>query len=203
MNTANKLTVTRALLIPVILAVMFEMPESLPIARDWNGFQRSIGMIVALILFLLASLTDFLDGHLARRLNLVTNFGKFLDPIADKLLILSVMIAFTGKGYMSTLVPIITLARDFIVTGMRLLAIERGRVVAANRVGKWKTFTQMIALILCYLYAIVLSNGHDYAWLYYGYQGFIWISIFFALWSCYAYFHDNIDMIREQSPKSL
>ena len=131
-----------------------------------------------LVLFVLGSFSDYLDGHLARKHNLVTTFGKFMDPIADKLLVNSLFIILTGMGKIHWLVTVIMVGRDIIVDVIRLIMVERGTVIAASKLGKLKTVTQMIALILVlalpgieiiayftYVAALVsLISGVDYFW---------------------------------------
>lgn len=108
-------------------------------------------MLVAMVIFSIASYTDFLDGHLARKRNLVTNLGKFLDPIADKLLVIAVFIALVELGRISTIVPVIVLVREFAVTGIRLIASTEGEVIAASNLGKAKTVSQIVAIIMIML----------------------------------------------------
>lgn len=152
MNLPNKLTMIRIILVPFV--VLFMLPiAGVPV---WNAFvETQIAHIVALVLFCIASLTDFFDGLIARRKNLITNMGKFLDPIADKLLVISVLVAFVELNRISTFVVIIVLAREFAVTGLRLLAAEQNVVIAASNLGKIKTTTQMFAIIWLLLEPIV------------------------------------------------
>lgn len=136
MNTPNKLTVIRVLLVPVFLAFLFI--EQIP------GHY-----LLALIVFALASVTDTLDGHLARKNGQVTTFGKFLDPLADKILVLSAMIAFIELSLCGSLVVIIMIAREFMVTSLRLVAVSgSGTVIAAGILGKIKTVVQMVSIVL-------------------------------------------------------
>ena len=136
MNLPNKLTILRTLMIPVFL--FFLLTDC---AGDYSKW-------IAVVVFILASLTDFLDGHIARKYNLVTNFGKFMDPLADKLLVCSAMIALVGMHRLSSIVAIIIIAREFIISGFRLIASDNGIVIAASYWGKFKTTFQMIAVIL-------------------------------------------------------
>ncbi len=138
MNTPNKLTVLRMVLIPVFLVFL------LPV---WQGFAHQY--LLAVIVFAAASLTDLLDGHLARKYNLITDFGKFMDPLADKLLVMSAMVGFVELGWAPALVVIIILAREFLVTSLRLIAAGSGKVLAADKWGKYKTVSQMVWI--CYL----------------------------------------------------
>ena len=108
----------------------------------------SAGKWIALAIFIIASLTDTLDGYLARRDNLVTNFGKFMDPLADKLLVCSALICFTSLGTLPAWITIVIIAREFIISGFRLIAADNGIVIAASYWGKFKTVSQMIMIIL-------------------------------------------------------
>lgn len=108
----------------------------------------SAGKWVALAIFIIASLTDTLDGYLARKYHLVTNFGKFMDPLADKLLVCSALICFTATGQLAAWITIIIIAREFIISGFRLIAADNGIVIAASYWGKFKTVSQMILIIL-------------------------------------------------------
>ena len=145
MNLPNKITVGRMLLIPIMIIV------------PYLGFNNilfgsvTIGSFITLIIFLIASFTDFLDGYLARKNNLVTTFGKFLDPIADKLLVLSALIMLVEQGIIPGWIPIIIAAREFIVSGIRMLAAGDGKVIAASWYGKVKTVSQMVAISLAFL----------------------------------------------------
>lgn len=142
MNLANKLTVFRMILVVVLVIVSL-----LNIQGAWLNIGISFWIIN--IIFSLASLTDQLDGYIARKRNEVTTFGKFLDPLADKILVLTTMIILVERGVIPGWIPIIVLAREFIVSGYRLIAVEKGgKVIAASIWGKIKTVTQMIAIIL-------------------------------------------------------
>jgi len=134
MNLPNKITVVRICMVPIFMIVLY-----LPF-REAN--------LVALIIFILAALTDSLDGHIARSRNLVTNFGKFLDPLADKLLVTAALVALIGMGKIPSWFATVVIAREFMVTGIRLLANGEGRVIAASIWGKIKTITQIIAISL-------------------------------------------------------
>ena len=134
MTIANELTLLRIALIPAFLGVLYA------------GFPGS--RYVALGVFVIASLTDFADGYIARRYNQVTNFGKFMDPLADKVLVMAAMCWFVERGRMPGWVLAAVLLREFAVSGMRLVAIEQGRVIAAGGSGKVKTFSTMVCLCL-------------------------------------------------------
>lgn len=145
MNLANKLTIFRMILVPIMVIIPF-----LGINSEILGIPL-IYIIIDMI-FIIASITDKLDGYIARSRNQVTTFGKFLDPIADKILVLAAMIMLVEFGKLPAWIPVIVLAREFIVSGYRLIAVEKGgKVVAASVWGKLKTVTQMIAIILAFL----------------------------------------------------
>ena len=141
MNLANKLTIFRVILVPIMVIFAY-----LPINQSFHGI--AIGMIVMDVIFIIASITDKLDGYIARSRNEVTTFGKFMDPLADKILVLAAMVVLVEKNMLPAWIPIIVLAREFIVSGVRLIAVEKGGVVIAASIwGKLKTVTQMIAII--------------------------------------------------------
>lgn len=145
MNLANKLTIFRIILVPIMVVFAY-----IPINGDVYGI--AIPMLIMEAIFIIASITDKLDGYIARSRNQVTTFGKFLDPLADKILVLSAMVILVEMGKLPAWIPIIVLAREFIVSGFRLIAVEKGGVVIAASVwGKIKTFTQMIALISAFV----------------------------------------------------
>ncbi len=140
MNLPNKLTMFRVVLIPVFIVVLMSGLIAEPASR-----------YIAVIIFCVASFTDYLDGHIARKYNLVTNFGKFMDPLADKLLVSAAMICMIELGMLPAWVVIIIISREFIITGFRLIAAEGGLVIAASWWGKIKTVTQMAMIILMLL----------------------------------------------------
>ena len=137
MNTANKLTIARIVLIPVYLSVLY------------IGFHGS--NIVAMAIFVIASLTDFADGYIARSRNQETEFGIFADPLADKILVVSAMLWFVEKGTLPGWVALLVIIREFMVTALRLLAVGNGRVIAAGMTGKIKTVVTMICLTAMHL----------------------------------------------------
>ncbi|NLZ71929.1 MAG: CDP-diacylglycerol--glycerol-3-phosphate 3-phosphatidyltransferase [Clostridiaceae bacterium] len=160
MNVPNRLTLFRMILVPFIVLFMLPIP-GVPV---WNAFiATKAAKIIALVLFCLASLSDFLDGQIARRKKLITNMGKFLDPIADKLLVITVLVAFVELNRISTYVVLIVLAREFAVTGLRLLAVEQNVVIAASYWGKAKTLSQMIAIIWLLLEPVIFVDFANYA----------------------------------------
>jgi len=142
MTTASKITLVRVVLIPVFMVLLLlKLGHNIP----------------ALIVFIIASCTDFVDGYIARHHNQVSDFGKFLDPLADKLLVISAMVIFLQWNRMMAWAVMIVLAREFAVTGLRLVAVEGGRVIAAALSGKVKTFSTMVGLCIMMVF--------EYAWL--------------------------------------
>jgi len=137
MNTANKLTMLRVLMIPLFLVILYL----------WYPASN----YAALAIFILASLTDLLDGYIARHYNQTTDFGKFMDPLADKLLVIAAMMWFAELGKMPLMVIFVVLVREFAVSGMRMVASDKGRVIAAGWSGKVKTASTMVCLCLMFL----------------------------------------------------
>lgn len=145
MNLANKLTIFRIILVPIMVIIPF-----LNIQGELLGIPYEY--IIINIIFIIASITDKLDGYIARARNQITTFGKFADPLADKILVLAAMIMLVEYNKLPAWIPIIILAREFIVSGYRLVAVEQGgKVIAASMWGKLKTVTQMIAIIIAFL----------------------------------------------------
>lgn len=177
MNLPNKLTIARVIMIPFFL--VFLMTDFFEAAR-----------YVALAIFIIASLTDMLDGKIARKYNLVTNFGKFMDPLADKLLVCSAMIAFTGMGIMPAWIVIIIIAREFIISGFRLIAAEKNVVIAAGMSGKIKTTVQMI--MCCLLIARLPFNFMRYIE-----QVFIYAALVLTVYSLIVYLVQNKDVLKD------
>lgn len=142
MNLANKLTIFRIILVPIMVIIPF-----INIQSEFAGIPLT--WILVDIIFIIASITDKLDGYIARSRKQITTFGKFLDPIADKILVLSAMIMLVEASKLPAWIPIIVLFREFVVSGYRLVAVEKGgNVIAASIWGKLKTVTQMLAIIL-------------------------------------------------------
>ena len=137
MTLASKITLVRVLLIPAYMATMY-----------LSGGQAGLWMILSLVIFAVASLTDYVDGYIARHYNQVTDFGKFLDPLADKLLVIAAMSMFCEWGVFPAWALMIVLTREFAVSGLRMVAGPKGKVIAAGWSGKVKTFSTMIGLIV-------------------------------------------------------
>ncbi len=194
MNLPNKLTVGRIALVPLFVATLL-------IDFPFNN-------VVALIIFIAASLTDLFDGKIARKRNLVTDFGKFADPLADKILVLAALLCFVQNGLCDCIAVIIVLFREFAVTSIRLIAASKGQVVAANIWGKVKTVTQMIAVIVILIFQSILDflvNTALTVDIYFTLENtfqiagmvLIWISTIFAIISGVIYILQNRHFISE------
>lgn len=189
MNLPNKLTVLRIFMIPIFIIVV-----SVPM--DWGtltfaGASLAITQLVGAIIFAAASITDWLDGKIARARGLVTNFGKFADPLADKMLVMTAFIVLVGQQKAPTWVVAIIVCRELAVTGLRLLLVEGGEVMAAAWPGKVKTATQMIAIILLFINNIpftAIGVPVD--------QIMLYICLAFTIYSGVDYFVKNADVFK-------
>lgn len=180
MNTANKLTLLRVVLVPVFMAFLL-----------MNG---TAWQLAALAVFVIASLTDMLDGQIARRCNQITTFGKFADPLADKMLTTAAFLVFMQKGIINSWAVMIILAREFMVAGVRLAAVSEGKVIAASFWGKFKTVSQMAAIIIAILVlnipavpqsaAVIVTNI------------FVWISVVLTVISGADYLVKNWNLMK-------
>ena len=195
MNLPNKLTMFRIALVPILALVwLFPYDEFNISFISFEAGNTSVSLlnIIILLIFAIASFTDFLDGQIARKNNLVTTFGKFADPIADKLLVNVVLIIMVAKGMIPVVPVILMLARDTIVDGCRMIASQNGVVVAAGMLGKMKTVLQMITIIL------VLLNNLPFELLYLPVSDIVlWFATFISLASGYSYFIQLKDYIFE------
>ncbi len=189
MNLPNKLTVFRVILIiPFVLLLLGGFAQ-------WNWFSAIFGGImgytdyIALAIFIIASLTDLLDGKIARKYNLVTNFGKFMDPLADKLLVCSAMICLVEMGRLPAWMVIIIISREFIISGFRLIASDNGVVIAASYWGKFKTTFQMvmICLLIANIEAIAVLTTIV-----------TWVALILTVVSLVDYLVKNKDVMKEQ-----
>ncbi|MEC0201967.1 CDP-diacylglycerol--glycerol-3-phosphate 3-phosphatidyltransferase [Paenibacillus lautus] len=153
MNLANKITIARMLLIPLFILFFAEYPLWLTENSGFFGFIHVYGIYIALGVFLLASATDKLDGYIARKYNQITNLGKLLDPLADKLLISVALIMMVQSGMVATWIAVAIIAREFVITGLRMVASEQGIALSADSLGKWKMVLQVIAIA-----AVLLDN---------------------------------------------
>lgn len=184
MNIPNQISMFRICLIPVFMIFML-------IDFNWGevsflGATIPVNHLIGAIIFIIASITDFIDGYYARKYNLVTNMGKFLDPLADKLLVSAALIILVQFGVAPAWVVILIISREFAVTGLRLILAGTGEVVAANKLGKIKMWTQIIAissLLLGNVFFEMFNFPFDMIMLY--------VCLFFTLWSGFDYFYLN------------
>lgn len=179
MNLPNKLTILRVLMIPFFVVFMLMEGGANPTYR-----------YIAAVIFIVASFTDMLDGKIARKYNLVTNFGKFMDPLADKLLVCSGLICFTALGQLPAWVVIIIISREFIISGFRLVASDSGIVIAASYWGKFKTVSQMVMSVLLILDIPALAVLTTV---------FIWIAVILTVVSLVDYIAKNYRVLTEGS----
>ncbi|GAA0611980.1 CDP-diacylglycerol--glycerol-3-phosphate 3-phosphatidyltransferase [Virgibacillus siamensis] len=190
MNIPNRLTISRICLIPIFI-ILLSVPFNW---GEWDIGETSLPVshFAAALLFIIASATDWVDGYYARKYNLVTNLGKFLDPLADKLLVSAALILLVELGFAPAWVVIIIISREFAVTGLRLVAAGEGIVLAASQMGKLKTATQMIAIA-----ALLL---HNFPFSYLGLpiaSIMLCIAVFFTILSGYEYFSKNRHVMRD------
>lgn len=191
MNIPNKITISRIILIPVFILLL---------AVPWNWGEVTHGSwtiptahLIGALLFIFASATDWVDGYYARKYNLVTNLGKFLDPLADKLLVSAALIMLVQLDFAPAWVVIVIISREFAVTGLRLVAAGEGIVLAASNMGKLKTMTQLIGISALLLY------NFPFAW----FGGFrfdlvmLYLAAFFTLLSGIDYFVKNWHVMRD------
>ena len=177
MNLPNKITVFRILMIPFFVACM--LIKEIPYHE-----------IIAGVIFIIAALSDLVDGKIARRFNLVTNFGKFMDPLADKLLVQSALLCFVANGRLPAWIAIVIMSREFIISGFRLVAADKGIVIAAGYLGKLKTVFQMVMSVM-----LIFHFSHP-VWLATE-QIFIWGSLILTIVSLVDYFIKNKDVLKE------
>lgn len=187
MNLPNKLTVFRVILIVPFVVLLLGGFEG------WGWFTALFSGIlpytdyIALAIFVIASLTDLLDGKIARKYGLITNFGKFMDPLADKLLVCAAMICLTAMGRIPAWIVIVIISREFVISGFRLIASDNGRVIAASYWGKFKTTFQMVMVILMIADIETLSLVTDIV---------MWISLILTVVSLADYLVKNKDVMK-------
>ena len=190
MNIPNRITVSRILLIPIFVVIMmFDF--------GWGnmklfGAEMPVHHLVGALIFIFASATDWVDGYYARKYNLVTNLGKFLDPLADKLLVSAALILLVELQLAPAWIVIIIISREFAVTGLRLILAGQGEVVAANQLGKIKTWAQIVAISALLLHNTIftlIGIPFDMIMLY--------IALIFTIWSGWDYFYLNRKVLLE------
>ncbi len=192
MNLATKITMFRIFLIPlIIITLLFPYNEvGLVVSTVYIvGLPIKITYIIATIIFVIASITDFVDGYIARNYNQVTDLGKFLDPIADKLLVNITLIILTYFGLISPLITIVLIGRDIIVDALRMMAASKGIVIAARNFGKFKTAFQMIGITLTLMHNLPFES--------YGIpldSIFMYLAVFFSVLSAFDYFDKSSEL---------
>lgn len=190
MNLPNKLTIIRIIMIPIFLIFM-----SIPVAGEGSlvlGSQWHWQYVISAVIFAVASFTDWLDGHIARRDNLVTNFGKFADPLADKMLVATAFITLVSIDLAPAWLVSIIIMRELAVTGLRLLLVEKGVVMAAGGAGKLKTFTQMLSVIF------LLIGDFPFGFLPFSIgQVLLYLALIFTIYSGVDYFVKNIGVFSD------
>ena len=179
MNLPNKLTTLRVIMIPFLVFFLL-----------WQNGENRTFRIIALALFIIASLTDLLDGKIARKYNLVTNFGKFMDPLADKLLVCSALICLIELNALPAWMVIIIISREFIISGFRLIASDNGVVIAASYWGKFKTTFQMVSVVLLILDIPALAFVTTIC---------VWIALVLTIVSLVDYIYKNHKILTEGS----
>ena len=168
LNLPNKITLTRIFLVPVFMLILL---EKIPYGDYWAAF-----------IFAIAALTDGLDGYIARKNNQITNLGKFMDPLADKLLVTAALISLVEMGRISSWMATIIVSREFAVTGLRIVAASKGVVIAASNLGKYKTVSQIVAII-----AALLSLPYSLA--------LIWVAVILTVVSGVDYFYNGRELL--------
>ncbi|HZK33460.1 MAG TPA: CDP-diacylglycerol--glycerol-3-phosphate 3-phosphatidyltransferase [Tissierellaceae bacterium] len=182
MNLANKITIFRVFLVPLFMIVLYSNTQ--------------YSTYIAAIIFIFASLTDTLDGYIARSRNLITNFGKFADPLADKILVSAALISLVDLGKVPGWVVVIIIAREFTITGIRILAASEGVTIAASSLGKIKTITQLIAIIF------LLLNNYPFELINFPFATImLYISLFFTIISGAHYIYKNKSMLQLKDEK--
>lgn len=188
MNLANKITLARIFLVPVIL--FFLLMEFDFGSLKFSDFEITYNQIVAALIFIIAASTDGLDGYIARKNKIVTNLGKLLDPLADKLLVAAVLISLVQMDKLNALIAIVIISREFAVTGLRQIALLEGSVMAASKWGKWKTAIQITMLIS------LLLNNFPFAFINFPFDIIVsWIAALITVYSGVDYFVKNKHLI--------
>lgn len=188
MNLANKITLIRILLVPV---VMFFLLMRFSIGTIHVGsVELTMNELIATLVFIIAAVTDGLDGYIARKNQIVTNLGKFLDPLADKLLITAALISLVDMNRLEAWIAIVIISREFAVTGLRLIAVAEGHVIAASPLGKLKTIIQIVAIVALMLNNVPFENipfPFDYV--------ATWLAVIITLASGVDYFYKNRELV--------
>lgn len=188
MNLANRITLARIFLVPVI---MFFLLVRLPLpAIHFQGFMITYNQIIAALIFTIAASTDALDGYIARSRKMISNLGKLLDPLADKLLIAAVLVSLVDMGKLHAWIAIVIISREFAVTGLRQVALLDGTVMAASKWGKWKTAVQITAIIA------LLINNFPFYFIHFPFDEIsVWLAAIITIYSGIDYFVKNKNVI--------
>lgn len=205
MNLPNKITISRIFFIPLLMLFIVPIPASAvtagflqflrPPLESYNLFIKNYGGYIAAGIFIIASSTDAVDGYIARKRKLVTNFGKFLDPIADKLLVAAALIALVQSGDVNGWAAMLIISREFIVTGFRLVAAGEGKIIAASKLGKLKTVTQDIAIVATLIRNFPLSLFTDFPFDDYA----MLLAVIITIYSLYDYIKKNRNVLKTDS----
>lgn len=191
MNLPNRITLARICLIPIMMFFLLVDFSFYPAPIHWGSFQLSVNHLIAAVIFLLAASTDGIDGYIARKYNMVTNLGKLLDPLADKLLVSAVLISLVEMGRCDSWIAVVIISREFAVTGLRQVALLEGKVVAASKWGKIKTIVQIVAISLLLLnnfpFQFIRIPVDDIA---------IWAAAVITIYSGIDYFLKNKDLLQ-------
>ncbi|NBI27433.1 CDP-diacylglycerol--glycerol-3-phosphate 3-phosphatidyltransferase [Chengkuizengella marina] len=194
MNLANRITLARIFLVPIIMFFLLVNLDFPPL--EFAQFEITYSQIIATLIFIIAASTDGLDGYIARKRKIVTNLGKLLDPLADKLLVAAVLISLVDMGKLEAWIAIVIISREFAVTGLRQVALLDGKVVAASKWGKWKTASQITAII-----ALLLNN---FPFTFIGFPFDLvasWIAVIITVYSGIDYFLKNKSVIHFSTNK--
>ncbi|SET41262.1 CDP-diacylglycerol--glycerol-3-phosphate 3-phosphatidyltransferase [Paenibacillus sp. NFR01] len=190
MNLPNRITLARICLIPIMMIFLLVDFNFYPEPIHWGSFQLSVNHLIAAIIFLLAASTDGIDGYIARKYNMVTNLGKLLDPLADKLLVSAVLISLVELGRCDSWIAIVIISREFAVTGLRQVALLEGKVVAASKWGKIKTVVQIVAI------SLLLLNNFPFQFISIPLDDIaIWAAALITIYSGVDYFVKNKELL--------
>ncbi|WP_336785969.1 CDP-diacylglycerol--glycerol-3-phosphate 3-phosphatidyltransferase [Paenibacillus sp. MMO-177] len=192
MNLANRITLARIILVPIIMVFLLVNIDIKPLAFG-DDYSITYNQIIAAIIFIVAASTDGLDGYIARKNKIVTNLGKLLDPLADKLLVAAVLISLVQMDKLAAWMAIIIISREFAVTGLRQIALLEGSVMAASKWGKWKTAVQITMIIS------LLLNNFPFTFIDFPFDVIVsWIAVIITVYSGFDYFFKNKHLIPVQ-----
>lgn len=190
MNLPNRITLARIFMIPLMLVFLLLDLEWWSYGLTLGNYSLPVNQLIGAVLFIVAASTDGIDGYIARKHNLVTNLGKLLDPLADKLLVAAVLIALVAMGKCDAWIAVIIISREFAVTGLREVALLEGSVIAASKWGKAKTITQIIAI------SALLLNNFPFEWIHFPFdQIAIWLATLITIYSGIDYFVKNKNVL--------